>query len=70
MLFDDYGFSEGLLDLTMSETDLQQRIDMIIDPQAKTKLGQSLLVQAEKLKAASSAMWRDVCEVIDGKKAP
>ena len=69
MLFEDYGFSKGLLDVFMSETELQQRIDMIIGPQTKMELRQSLLAQAQELKAASHAMWRDVYEVIDGRNA-
>ncbi|MDA3876554.1 MAG: hypothetical protein PF483_05655 [Halothiobacillus sp.] len=51
----------------MSEAEIQQRIDMIIDPQAKMELRQSLLGHSRKLKAASQAMWEDVCDVIVGK---
>jgi colanic acid/amylovoran biosynthesis protein len=66
MLFDDYGFSKGLLDVSMSIAALQQRIDMIIDPQAKMELQKTFLDHSLELKAASKAMWEDVCGVIGG----
>lgn len=67
LLFDDYGFSEGLLDVTCTESELHKKIDLIIDAQSKTKIKQTIETNSANLKEQSNQMWRQVFDIIQDK---
>jgi len=60
MLYDDYGFSEGLLDVTSSEQELHAKLDLLINEASKARIKQTLAQNSASLKEQSKAMWDDV----------
>lgn len=64
MLFEDYGFDEGLMDVSMSEGEIRSKIDMIIDPEAKKNLQKKLQVKSDEIKKETEEMWRQVINCI------
>jgi len=64
MLFDDYGFSEGLLDVCCSEQALHRKLDMVIEPNLKEEIKRRIKRNSEGLKAQSERMWADVLDVL------
>lgn len=60
MLFEDYGFPEGLLHVSMSREELHKTIDLIIDKDSKAPIINKLKENSERLKNISEEMWRDV----------
>jgi colanic acid/amylovoran biosynthesis protein len=63
MLFEDYGFNEGLIDVTMSEEEIRQKIDLIIDPQSKGRIKSTIATSSKGLKINSLNMWDEVFKV-------
>jgi colanic acid/amylovoran biosynthesis protein len=63
MLFEDYGFPEGLVQVTTDEAEIKRKIDLITDDAARIQT----LIQArtEQLKQQSEQMWQQVFAVID-----
>lgn len=59
MLFEDYGFSEGLIHVTMDEEELRQKIDLISFSQKKL-IKDKILSKSNEQKELSSEMWADV----------
>lgn len=64
MLFDDYGFSEGLLDVNCSEHELYEKLDMLIELQSRKKIRATIVRNSNDLKVQSERMWEDVLAVL------
>jgi colanic acid/amylovoran biosynthesis protein len=64
MLFEDYGFSEGLIDVNMSEELIRQKIELIIDTQSKQRIKSIITTKSEGLKKQSVNMWDEVYSVL------
>jgi colanic acid/amylovoran biosynthesis protein len=64
MLFEEYGFAEGLLDVTISESEIRQKIDLVIELQSKESIKSIITAKAEELKKLSDQMWCDVFRII------
>ena len=60
ILFDDYGFSEGLLDVTSNEQELHTKLDLLINEDSKARIKQTISQSSASLKEQSKAMWDDV----------
>lgn len=67
MLFEDYGFNEGLLDVTASDDEIHKKIDSIIKEESKVKIKKSIAEKSTDLKRQSRQMWDEVFDVLDGK---
>lgn len=65
MLFADYGFEEGVLDIGLSDEELARALDHLTDPQRMQTLSATLRVRSAVLKAQSQAMWDQVFEVLE-----
>jgi len=60
MLFEDYGFSEGILDLNLSENELFKKVDILLDESKKQKIVKLLNSKNEILKKESNKMWEEI----------
>jgi polysaccharide pyruvyl transferase WcaK-like protein len=67
LLFNDYGFPEGLLDVNCTQAELHQKVDLIVDPQSTKNIKQQIQKNAERLKQQSQQMWQQVYDVIADK---
>ncbi|MFL9813960.1 polysaccharide pyruvyl transferase family protein [Stutzerimonas sp. VN223-3] len=63
MLFEDYGFPDGLVEVTTDEAEIKRKIDLVTDESARIEA----LIQARtaQLKQQSEQMWQRVYAVID-----
>jgi colanic acid/amylovoran biosynthesis protein len=68
MLFQDYGFEEGLLDVKGSEKAMQEKLDMITDIERQTPIRDTLLCRAAELKNKSGIMWGQVFDELQSLK--
>jgi len=64
MLFHDYGFKEGLLDIMAPKQETRENIDLIINPESRRIIKSLIIAEAEKLKKQSEAMWVEVFKVL------
>lgn len=64
-LFEDYSFSEGLVSVFDTDKELQQKIDLLIEPESSTSLKKKLTQKSEQLKCLSEDMWELVFTEID-----
>jgi polysaccharide pyruvyl transferase WcaK-like protein len=64
MLFEDYGFSEGMLDVRADAGEIRRKLDLIIDPQSRSAISQAIAQRSGLLKQAAEDMWRQVFDVI------
>ncbi|HDZ55357.1 MAG TPA: polysaccharide pyruvyl transferase family protein [Pseudomonas xinjiangensis] len=60
MLFADYGFEKGVLDINLSDEELRSALDYVTDQQIMHDLSQRLQSKSDSLKAQSQAMWDEV----------
>lgn len=67
MLFTDYGFDNGLLDLKSSDDEIYKKIDLIIDPKSKINIKKILECKSIELKKLSEQMWNDVMMILKDK---
>lgn len=65
MLFADYHFSEGLLNLRENNQELAEKLQFITDHHKNNKLRQALLEQAILQKQRSEQMWDAVFQIMD-----
>ena len=66
MLFRDYGFTDGLLDVTSPDGEIENSIDLLIDSQSRDALSAGLLQESLKQKSLTDGMWESVFSVLDG----
>jgi polysaccharide pyruvyl transferase WcaK-like protein len=64
MLFEDYGFPEGLINIQMSTEEIHKVMDLIIDDKNKAIVTKTIKQNSEKLKQQSIKMWDDVLAVL------
>lgn len=64
MLFQDYGFPEGLLNVHMSKDELHKTMDLIIDETSKQNVIEKIQSNSQRLKQETEQMWADVMKVI------
>jgi colanic acid/amylovoran biosynthesis protein len=65
MLFDTYGFSEGLLDPADSDDVMRNRLDMLLDPMSRNRIRSLLIENALKVDQQAEAMWQTVFRTLD-----
>lgn len=63
MLFEDYGFPDGLVEVTTDEAQIERKIDLVTDDAARVKA--LIETRTEQLKQQSEQMWQEVFAVID-----
>ncbi|MCQ4286511.1 polysaccharide pyruvyl transferase family protein [Pseudomonas stutzeri] len=63
MLFEDYGFPDGLVEVTTNQAEIERKIDLVTDDAERIRA----LIQArtDQLKQQSERMWQEVFAVID-----
>jgi len=64
MLFQDYGFKEGVLSVSDCPKDIGDKIDLLISDTSRQQLILKITDAAEKQKAASFTMWNEVLSII------
>lgn len=64
MLFQDYGFSEGLLNVHMSKDELHKTMDLIIDETSKQNVIEKIQSNSQRLKLETEQMWAEVMKVL------
>ena len=65
MLFDDYNFSEGVVDVNCTDEVLTNKIDRIISEESHTQISNDLKSKSFLLKEMSEDMWKAVFQVIE-----
>ena len=65
MLFEDYGFSDGVIDVTTNDDEIKKKIDLIADPDSKIAIKKTITEKSKELKNLSENMWRDVFECLN-----
>jgi polysaccharide pyruvyl transferase WcaK-like protein len=65
MLFDDYKYLDGLIDVLGAEQQRHSTLDNIIDEKKNKELRDQLIERSKVLKHASIKMWKEVFYVID-----
>jgi polysaccharide pyruvyl transferase WcaK-like protein len=64
MLFEEYGFPEGLLDVHMSDCELFRIMDLLIDDSSRSKITNVIKQNSKILKESTNMMWDDVISVL------
>lgn len=64
MLFKDYEFEDGIIDLDASIEEIHSKIDLIIEENSKEKLTEKLEKRSKELKALSLKMWEQTFSII------
>jgi len=67
MLFDDYGFPEGLLDVHMPDSELYRIMDLLINDSSRLKVTNAIKQNSSVLKKSTELMWEDVMSVLKPK---
>lgn len=65
MLFADYGFEEGVLDIGMSDEELSAVLDYVTEGEKMLELTARLRLRSNALKEQSKEMWEEVFRVIE-----
>ncbi len=60
LLFREYGFEQGLVDLTLPEENIKQKLDLLVETQSRQSIINSILAKSLELKNRSREMWRMV----------
>ncbi|MNN83231.1 hypothetical protein D3C81_2002520 [compost metagenome] len=60
MLFEDYGFPEGIVDMLADDSVTQKQLDLIINPETNKSIQRVIQERSEILKAQTEDMWRTV----------
>lgn len=65
MLFQDYGFPEGLLNVHMTQDELQKTMDLIIDETSKQNVIKKIQSNSHILKKETEKMWHEVKNLLE-----
>jgi polysaccharide pyruvyl transferase WcaK-like protein len=68
MLFIDYGFEDGLLDVMEEDEAIRRKIDLIIEPVSRPKIQEEITARSNELKKQVEEMWDTVFEVLGTSK--
>jgi len=60
MLFEDYGFPEGIVDMLAEDSVTQNQLDLIINPETNKTIQRTIQEKSEILKGQTEDMWRTV----------
>lgn len=69
-LCNDYGCPDALVPVTANGTELEDRIDRLIDEPCHSRIRAGLLERSRRLKAQSEAMWDMVLRALDAPRSP
>lgn len=64
MLFADYGFEQGVLDINLADAELAKALDYLTDASRMSALSATLRTRSAALKAQSRTMWDEVFGVL------
>lgn len=64
MLFQDYDFSEGLLNVHITKDELHKIMDLVIDEKFKQSVIEKIQSNSQRLKKETEQMWADVMKVL------
>lgn len=64
MLFEDYGFPDGLIGVTDDDEVLHKKLDMIVFPKSRDKISKKLCDKSQGFEKLSKQMWQDIFQVI------
>jgi colanic acid/amylovoran biosynthesis protein len=67
MLFEDYGFPEGLLDVRADAGEIRRKLDFLIDPSSRARIRHKLLEKSALLKQGAEDMWHRIFRVVDSR---
>jgi len=65
MLFEDYGFSEGIIAVDSNRVEIKQKLDLIIDGESRESIKSILTSKSEYQKKLSNKMWQDVLQLLN-----
>ena len=65
MLFEDYDFLEGLVDVTSSENEIRSKIDLIISPDSRQEIKEKINENSFRIKKLSNQMWDEVFDELN-----
>lgn len=65
MLFADYGFPEGLLNVTLDQDEIYGKINLIIEPRSREKIKSIIKKNSQNLMDRSILMWKEVFKRIN-----
>ncbi|HEY3487886.1 MAG TPA: polysaccharide pyruvyl transferase family protein, partial [Gammaproteobacteria bacterium] len=65
MLFEDYGFNEGLLDARAEMDEVKRKLNLIIDPVSRAGIKKTILERSAALKRSTENMWCQIFNVIE-----
>ncbi len=65
MLFEDYGFPEGLLDVQDTKEKLHKTMDILFQDKSRASLNDIINTNSKKLKKKSEDMWKIVFEELE-----
>jgi len=60
VLFEDYGFAEGIMDVQASEKKICEKIDLIVDSTSKQKIKKKIDEKSLIFKHQTEKMWQDI----------
>lgn len=65
MLFEDYDFPEGIIDVSTDDKKIYDKLDMLIQSETNEKIKNIISLRAEEQKRLSKKMWEDVFRIIE-----
>lgn len=68
MLLDEYGFSDGLLDVMASDEEIYRKIDLIVESNSREKIRPIVMARSKKIKQQSEEMWTMVFDALGVKQ--
>jgi colanic acid/amylovoran biosynthesis protein len=60
MLFEEYGFPQGVVDIVADEQEIFSKLDSVIDQDSKLRIQDELKKNSAALKKESEQMWETV----------
>ena len=64
-LFDDYGFPEGMIDITSPDLEIKEKIDTILDYEKSKNIQNTIIKHSVRLKKQTEKMWNKVFAMIE-----
>jgi len=69
ILFEDYGFDDGIMDLLAGDKEIGEKIDLIIEPESRQRIIKTIREKSEALKQLTDKMWEKVFVIVEKKQA-